>query len=173
MWSSLFGRDHDNDRARDAGTPSPAAEPAAAPEKPFAEQMRTQLGDVSWTARRAGDRLPVAALPRLGSIEDLLHPLLKHLRTSPPSVDEEIAVQAFVGDYLPTSINAYLSMNRQFALQPRADGRTPGDDLLEQLATLEQAIRELAQAVYAHDAQQLQVQGRFLSTKFSSTDLDL
>ena len=172
MWSSLFGRDHDNDRARDAETPSPAAEPAT-PEQPFAEQMRAQLSDVSWTARRAGDRLPVAALPRLGLIEDLLHPLLEHLRTSPPSVDEEIAVLAFVGDYLPTSISAYLSMNRQFVLQTRADGRTPGDDLLEQLATLEQAIRELAQAVYAHDAQQLQVQGRFLSTKFSGTDLDL
>jgi len=169
MWSSLFGRDHDDDRDGDSRPP----EASAPPEQPFAEQMRAQLSDVSWTARRAGDRLPVAALPRLGLIEDLLHPLLEHLRTSPPSVDEEIAVQAFVGDYLPTSISAYLSMNRQFVLQTRADGRTPGDDLLEQLATLEQAIRELAQAVYAHDAQQLQVQGRFLSTKFSGTDLDL
>jgi len=167
MWSSLFGRAHDDAHGEDA-PPSPAV-----PEKPFAGRMQTQLSDVSWTARRAGDRLPVAALPRLGLIEDLLNPLLAHLHTSPPSVDEEIAVQAFVGDYLPTTINAYLSMNSQFAHLARADGRTPGDDLLEQLATLEQAISELAQAVYAHDAQQLQVQGRFLSTKFNRTDLDL
>ena len=169
MWSSLFGRE------RDDGTQQPTSAPAvpAAPEQSFAEQMLSQLSGTSAAARRAGDRLPVAALPRLGLIEDLLNPLLDHLRTSPPSVDEEIAVQAMVGDYLPTTLNAYLSMNTEFAQQTRADGRTPGDDLLEQLATLEQAIRELTQAVYAHDAQELQVQGRFLSTKFNRSDLDL
>lgn len=166
MWNSLFGRDHDDD------APPPAAEPVAA-DKPFAERMLAALGEVSWTARGAGDRLPVAALPRLGLIEDLLHPLLEHLRTSPPSVDEEIAVQGIAGDYLPTTLNAYLSMNTQFASLPRADGRTPGDDLLEQLATLGQAVTELAQAVYAHDGQELQVQGRFLQTKFNRSDLEL
>ena len=164
MWSSLFGRDKDD------GAPPPAP---AAPRGSFAEEMTAALRDVSWTARRAGNRLPVAALPRLGLIEDLLGPLLAHLHTSPPSVDEEIAVRGIVGDYLPTTINAYLSMNTQFAHLARADGRTPGDDLLDQLATLQQAATELAQAVYAHDGQELQVQGRFLQSKFHRTDLDL
>lgn len=165
MWSSLFGRD------KDEAAPAPAAAPAST--RSFAQEMFAALREVSWTARRAGNRLPVAALPRLGLIEDLLHPLLAHLEASPPSVDEEIAVRGIVADYLPTTINAYLSMNTQFAHLPRADGRTPGDDLLEQLATLQQAATELAQAVYAHDGQELQVQGRFLQSKFNRTDLDL
>lgn len=166
MWNSLFGKDHDDGPPEHPPAPTPAAEP-------FAERMRTQLSKISWTARGAGDRLPVAALPVLGLIEDLLHPMLENLRINPPSVEEEIAVQAMIGDYLPTTLDAYLAMNPEFAHQAGADGRTPGDDLLEQLGTLEQAISELAQAVYAHDAQQLQVQGRFLGTKFSRSDLEL
>lgn len=165
MWRSLFGRD------RDDGAPSPA--PPEGPTGSFADEMAAALREVSATARRAGNRLPVAALPRLGLIEDLLHPLLAHLAASPPTVDEDIAVRGIVADYLPTTVNAYLSMNAQFAALPRADGRTPGDDLLDQLATLHQAVTELAQAVYAHDAQELQVQGRFLQSKFARGDLEL
>lgn len=165
MWSSLFGRDKQ--------PPAPPPAEPAAPSGSFAEEMTAALREVSWTARRAGNRLPVAALPRLGLIEDLLHPLLAHLAASPPTVDEEIAVRGIVADYLPTTLNAYLSMNTQFATMARPDGRTPGDDLLDQLATLLQATTELAQAVYAHDAQELQVQGRFLQSKFRGTDLDL
>ncbi|MGZ4523075.1 MAG: hypothetical protein ACXVGN_05700 [Mycobacteriaceae bacterium] len=166
MWNSLFGRDPDRAPAPESSTPPPPAEP-------FADRMLARMLETSWTARRAGARLPVAALPHLGLIEDLAIPLLQHLRTSPPSVDEEIAVEGIVTDYLPTTINAYLSMNHQFAHQVRPDGRTPGDDLLDQLQTLEHAIADLTQAVYAHDAQQLAVQGRFLSTKFDRSDLDL
>jgi len=165
MWRSLFGRDEE--------PPAEENAPSVSAAEPFADRMQARLSELSWTARRAGARLPVAALPQLGLIEDVLHPLLEHLRAQPPSVDEEIAVEAMVGDYLPTTMNAYLALNPQFAMQPRPDGRTPGDDLLEQLRTLATAISELATAVYAHDAQQLQVQGRFLSTKFSRSDLEL
>jgi len=163
MWKSLFKRD---DNPEDP----PAA---AAPETPFAEVMQEQLEQVGWTARRAGGTLPVAALPQLGRIEDVLRPLLDHLVTNPPSVEEEIAVQAMLTDYLPTTLGAYIGMNRQFAQTARADGRTPADDLMEQLVMLEMAAHELSLAVYAHDAQQLATQGRFLSTKFNRSDLDL
>jgi len=166
MWKSLFGRDN-SDGPRQEG-PAPGA-----PTRPFADRMAEQANNISWAARRAGARLPIAALPQLGLIEDILYPLLTHLRTNLPTVDEEIAVEAFVGDYLPTTLNAYLALNPQFARQPRADGRTPGDDLVEQLETLEDAIRDLSQALYAHDAQQLSIQGRFLGAKFSRSDLEL
>jgi hypothetical protein len=82
-------------------------------------------------------------------------------------------VQALVTDYLPTTLNAYIGLNRQIAQAPRPDGRTPGDDLLEQLGTLANAADELGHAVYAHDADKLQTQGRFLDTKFSRSDLEL
>lgn len=166
MWKSLFGRDRPEGHSEQGAAPAP-------PARPFADRMLEQANAVGWTARRAGGRLPVAALPQLGLIEDILYPLLTDLQINPPSVDEEIAVEAYVGDYLPTTLNSYLALNHQFANQPRPDGTTPGDDLLEQLETLEDAIRDLAQAVYAHDAQQLSVQGRFLGAKFSRSDLEL
>jgi hypothetical protein len=165
MWKSVFKRDR---------PPAPAEPPLpAAPAEPFGERMKSKLDEIGWTARRAGGRLPVAALPQLGRIEDLLRPLLDHLVTNPPSVEEEIAVQAMLTDYLPTTVGTYIGLNRQFAETPRPDGRTAGDDLIEQLVMLEGAAQELSLAVYAHDAQQLATHGRFLSTKFSGSDLDL
>jgi hypothetical protein len=170
VFNSLFNRKND-----DAPRPAPEA-PRPQPivsQGPFGERMLKELEKTRWNARRAGGRLPVAALPQLGRIEDVLLPMLDHLSRNPPSVDEEIAVQAMVTDYLPTSINAYIGLNAQFAQMPGPDGRTPGDDLLEQLVTLEVAAHDLSRAVYAHDAEQLQTQGRFLSTKFSGSDLAL
>jgi hypothetical protein len=165
MWKSVFKRDR---------SPAPADPPVpAAPAEPFAERMTSKLEEISWTARRSGGTLPIAALPQLGRIEDVLRPLLGHLVTNPPSIDEEIAVEAMLTDYLPTTVGTYIGMNRQFAESARADGRTPGDDLIDQLVMLEGAARELSVAVYAHDAQQLATHGRFLSTKFSGSDLDL
>lgn len=166
MWKSLFGRDDPDEATTEPSQPAP-------PSQPFAERMLEHANRVGWTARQAGAHLPVGALPQLGQIEDILYPLLTHLRASAPTVDEEIAVESFVGDYLPTTIHAFLTLNRQFAHQPGADGRSPATDLVDQLETLEDAIRDLAQAVYAHDAQQLSVQGRFLSDKFSRSDLEL
>ena len=141
--------------------------------KPFGERMQRELDKTRWAARKAGDRLPVAALPQLGRIEDVLVPLLEHLVTHPPSVDEEIAVQGMVTDYLPTTVNTYVGLNPQFAEMARPDGRTPGDDLMEQLVTLETAAHDLSRSVYAHDAQALETQGRFLSAKFTQSDLTI
>jgi hypothetical protein len=164
MWKSLFKRDPPAPPA--AGDPPP-------PPRPFGERMAEELERLRWTARRAGGTLPVEALPRLGQIEDILVPLIEYLIENPPSVDEEIAVEAMVTDYLPTTMRAYIALNRQVAETVRPDGRTAGDDLLDQLATLEGAAQELSLSVYAHDAEQLAVQGRFLTTKFNRSDLAL
>ena len=170
VFNSLFNRNRDDE-------PRPAPEqPRPQPiihQGPFGERMLNSLEKTRWEARRNGGKLPIAALPQLGRIEDVLLPMLDHLTRHPPSVDEEIAVQAMVTDYLPTSLLAYIGLNRQFAQTPGPDGRTPGDDLLEQLVTLESAAHELSRAVYAHDAEHLQTQGRFLRTKFDRSDLDL
>ncbi|MDQ8045524.1 MAG: hypothetical protein AAGC46_12330 [Solirubrobacteraceae bacterium] len=169
MWNSLFNRSG-SDRAH-AVPENPNAQTLV--NKPFGERMLLKLDEIRWTARGAGSRLPVGALPQLGRIEDVLQPLLEHLVANPPNVDEEIAVQALVTDYLPTTLGAYIGLNRQFALAVGADGRTPGDELLDQLVTLANAAEDLGRAVYAHDGDQLKTQGRFLTTKFQQSDLAL
>ena len=169
MWKSLFKRDPP---APADGRPTEEPAPAA-PAVPFGERMAEELESIRWTARRAGGTLPVAALPMLGLIEDELGPLVEYLIDHPPNVDEEIAVEALLTDYLPTTLRAYMGLNRQIAMKARSDGRTPGDELLDQLALLGGAARELSASVYAHDAEQLATQGRFLGTKFSRSDLAL
>ena len=164
MWKSLFNRDDDR-----AQTDMPHDVPPAS----FVERMTDQLDRIRWHARGSGARLPVEVLPQLGRIEDVVVPLLHHLELNRPSVEEEVAVEALLGDYLPTTLNTYMNLNARFAREPRADGRTPGDDLLDQLVTLEAAARDLSRAVYAHDAQDLQSQGRFLRTRFDQSDLAL
>lgn len=169
MWKPFSrGRD-DDDRPPQ---PAPPAQPIIHT-KPFGERMQRELDKTRWAARKAGDRLPVAALPQLGRIEDVLVPLLEHLTNHPPTVDEEIAVQGMVTDYLPTTVNTYIGLNPQVAELARADGRTPSDDLMEQLVTLETAAHDLSRSVYAHDADALQTQGRFLSAKFTQSDLTI
>lgn len=163
MWKSLFNR------AEDAA----AAAPVAIAPLSFVERMRAQLDTLRWQARTAGARLPIEALPMMGRLEDVVGPLLDHLTVNPPSIDEEIAVESMLTDYIPTTLTRYLNLNPQFAAEARADGRTPGDDLVDQLRVLAVAVTELSRAVYAHDAQDLQSQGRFLQTKFDRSDLAL
>jgi hypothetical protein len=163
MWKSLFGRSDADD----------SVEPVASVPLSFVDRMTQQLDRLRWQARGAGSRLPVATLPMIGRIEDVVVPLLEHLAANPPSIDEEIAVESLLTDYFPTTLTTYLNLNPRFAGERRADGRTPGDDLIDQLRTLETAATELSRAIYAHDAQDLQAQGRFLQTKFDRSDLSL
>lgn len=164
MWRALFGRDK---------APDPAPAGQGPPAKPFGERMTDKMAETSWAARRGGGRLPVAVLPQLGRIEDVVYPFLSYVRANPLTAEEEVAVEGIIGDYLPTTLNTFLALDPRIANQRRSDGRTAGDDVLDQLETLEDAIRDVSKAVYEHDAQQLAIQGRFLNTKFSRSDLDL
>ncbi|MDD5369057.1 MAG: hypothetical protein PHQ40_08230 [Anaerolineaceae bacterium] len=70
-------------------------------------------------------------------------------------------------DYLPASLQNYLNLPPAYAnLHPVKDGKTPKQLLMDQLALLDQEMKEVVQAVYANDTQKLMVQGQFLKEKF-------
>lgn len=140
-------------------------------------QTRASLEALVRRTNRAAGRLPEGAVPTLRAIEDVLRELLDHAAattTSSVSAQERFTLGATVEDYLPTSLDAFLALPPAFADTHRdAQGRSPGDLLLEQLGLLDTAVRELAVAVYSGDAARPESQGRFLDTKFSGSDLDL
>ncbi len=84
------------------------------------------------------------------------------------------ASEVTITDYLPTSVDSYLSLPESFLeAHVNDDGQTPAEELLEHLELMAKGVEELATAIYSGDAQRLAVQGRFLDTKFSKSDLDL
>jgi hypothetical protein len=83
-------------------------------------------------------------------------------------------VHAMLTDYLPTSINTYVRLPRQFATTFRnADGRTPADELELQLRLLRDGAREATRSLYDNGAQRLQEHSAFLTAKFGTSKLDL
>lgn len=165
---------------RRRGEPEPAAPgaaPAAATGPDELTALRTSLRSTVARVNRSAGRLPEGVVPRVRAIEDLLVELLDHEATtawSTLTAQTRFSLSATVDDYLPTSISAYLALPPDFAATHRsAEGRSPAEELQEQLRTLYVAVQELAQAVYAGDAERLSTQGRFLDTKFSRSDLDL
>lgn len=171
---SFFGRRDDDDRPAPRAGEAPLGDAQGAPPAaPFAQRMATELSAVRWLGRGAGRTLPIKALPMLADIEDELAPLLSHLEHHPPNAEEEFAVQAMLTDYLPSTLRAYIGLAPRMASVAGPDGRTAADQLLEQLGLLGQAARDLAAAIYSHDAQELATQGRFLSAKFQQSDLAL
>ena len=153
--------------------PAPAA-PSAADE---VAALQAALRAVVQRVNRAADRLPVGVVPQVRAIEDALRELLEHVAAtagSATSAQERFTLAATVNDYLPTSIDTYLALPPAFAQTHRTlGGLTPGDELLEQLVLLDSAVRDLALAVYSGDAERLSTQGRFLDSRFATSELDL
>ena len=154
--------------------PQPLAEPAPADEL---APLRTALRDTVVHVNRSADRLPVGVVPRVRAIEDVLVELLDHeARTDWTSISAQarFSIGATITDYLPTSVNTYLALPPAYAATHRTPaGRAPDEELAEQLRLLDDAVRDLALAVYSGDAERLSTQGRFLDTKFAGSDLDL
>ena len=118
--------------------------------------------------------MPEGGVPGVRAIEDVLRPLLTYLTANPPTEEELIPVRATLTDYLPTTLDTFLALPKDFASTHLGrTGHTPAQELGEQLTLLEAGVVEYAQSIYAGDAQRLSNQGRFLQTKFGRSDLDL
>lgn len=176
FWSGLFGRD-EPPRQEAPAPPAPAVaptQPASTPSAPEPQVLERELTDLVRRVNRGGDRMPEGGVPAVREVEDVLRPLLRYLGANPATETEMIPVRSMVRDYLPTTVNTFLALPPDFAATHRNRlGRTPAEDLLEQLRLLGEGAQEYATAIYAGDAQQLTNQGQFLATKFTRSDLDL
>ena len=127
------------------------------------ERRHALIGRVPTDVIRAVDRV-AAALEELFERPDLLR------RGSP----EAFVIERMVDDYLPTALDAYLSLPRAFAGHHQLpDGRTPRQVLLDQLALLEKVARESADAASWEEADRLLAHDRFLADRFGPHALDL
>lgn len=82
------------------------------------------------------------------------------------------SVAAMLTDYLPTSLDTYLRLPKDYA-ERNPDGRTAAEELELQLRLLRDSAKDAVGSLYRGDALQLQQQSAFLESKFGTSELDL
>jgi hypothetical protein len=77
-------------------------------------------------------------------------------------------------DYLPAALSAYLALPRNYAEgRVVAGGRTPHDELRDQLRLMATKMQEVADDIARHDSDRLFANGRFLAEKFAPSSLSV
>lgn len=155
-------------RAREAAAPPQPAEDEDSPAK-----LRQRLWELVQFVNRNAGRLPVEAVVIARQTTDTVREVIETSGDHALDVYAVVQINGIVGDYLPTTLRAYLNLDPTLTEQPGLSGRTPRAALREQLEALRAAAEELLNATRAHDVDTLFTQGNFLRTKFTRSDLDL
>jgi hypothetical protein len=151
---------------------SPAqTEPPADEDSP--DQLRRRLWELVQFINRSAGRLPVEAVVLARQVTDTIREAIETSADDQLDVYAVVQINGIVGDYLPTTVRAYLNLDPDVTDRPGPAGRTPRMALREQLESLVGAAEELLHAARAHDVDALFSQGNFLRTKFTRSDLDL
>jgi hypothetical protein len=83
-------------------------------------------------------------------------------------------VHVIATDYLPTSINTYVRLPRDYAMSHRQpSGRTASEELELELRVLRDKVDEAVESLHRDDAMRLEQQTAFLLAKFGRSELDL
>jgi hypothetical protein len=157
----------------DDGPHNPSGATDASVQAGRARELADELAATVAQANRDGGRLPPGAVPVVRDIDDVLRPLLRYIEERSAQAEELRNLTAIISDYLPRALGDYLALPPQYADRPGITGTAPSDDLIRQLALLDEGVNELQDLVYTGDAAKLAVQARFLDAKFRRSDLDL
>lgn len=162
-----------SDRARtqaQRGHSGPGARPAAAPPTPEDDDVASLLRhnqSLVLEINQSAAHLPALGVVLARSVTDTVRRVLTSPEANLLDISVRVAIFGVLTDYLPGTIRTYVGA-------VRAGGGADADDqLVEQLTALRGSVEELAEASRQRDVQALQVQGRFLESKFGGTDLAL
>lgn len=157
--------------------PPQPAPPSAVPSDP-AQAMRAEVqtglaGLRASIARHAG-LLPDACQQLLAEIVEHTAQVVEFLARGGQADAELRSVHAIITDYLPTSINTYVRLPREYALTQRnSSGRTAAEELELELRLLRDKVGEAADALHHIDAVRLAEHSAFLQAKFAPSELDM
>jgi hypothetical protein len=155
-------------RAQEHVAQPPGPDPEDTP-----EAMLKVLFERSGEINQSAGHLPVEAVVVARRVLDAVREVIDTNAERELDMRAIVSLRGILSDYLPTTVRAYLALDPASVDVPRASGRTPSQQVVEQLETLWESASDLLDAVRARDADALQSQGSFLSTKFSRSDLDL
>lgn len=118
-------------------------------------------------------RLPGEAVVAARRVVDAVREVIDTSEERALDVRAVLSIKGILTDYLPSTLRSYLNIDPALTEQPRRDGRTPRQLLLEQVNSLWAAADDLLTATRARDVDALTTQGNFLRTKFTRSDLDI
>lgn len=124
--------------------------------------------------RTVTGKVPAEVMAKILSIRQTISGILPASGSLPPASPLWFVIERTATDYLPRSLENYLSLPRLYATrQPVQNGKTPKELLLDQLTLLDSKMKEIAEDMHRHDADQLLANGRFLEDRFGRSDLSL
>src|SRR5579875_3577097 len=130
------------DRARESvGTDE---DPADKPEALLARTFELVL-----EVNRNAGKLPVEAVVIARQVLDAVREVIATADERPLDVHAVVSLRGILGDYLPTTLHAYLALDPDVVDQPRPSGDSPSQSLVEQLSTLEASAADLLEAIRA------------------------
>lgn len=144
---------------------SAAPPPEAALEGP--EGRAAALGWFSSLTKQSRPRLPAHAYDTLVETNRMLEDVIEVERRE-PSQDArfEYELDAVVREYLPGVLNAYLAIPPSMVDSRQPGGRTPKEELAEQLRLLSGQVEALHVSRHSRATAELATRGNFLREKF-------
>jgi hypothetical protein len=132
-------------------------------------------GELDRIVAQAQRRLPGELAAKVVAIQTTILDLLPRINASAIDRRDLFALERTVAEYLPQTLNNYLTLPRVYAdSHAVADGKTPRELLAGQLDLIEEKMQEISEAVAKDDVDKLLAQGRFLEDRFGkNTELAL
>ncbi len=151
--SGEHGRGHTSDRRKSSGGGQPDAKRAAQPEA--AQQTE----------------LPIDVQVKVEQIRRKVEVLLSYADRFPPFSQDLYLVRQTASDYLPRTIDTYLSMSKPASEKPLStSGKTAHEELKAQLDLLDSKLDDIAQDLERQDTDRLLANRRFLEQRFGMRD---
>jgi hypothetical protein len=127
-------------------------------------QLKSALGKL---AAQAQQRLPDDLAAKVVAIQATILDILPRIDASNIDRQDLFALERTVSDYLPQTINNYLTLPRAYAdSRAVAGGKTAKELLAGQLDLIEEKMQTISEAVAKDDVGKLLAQGRFLEERF-------
>lgn len=121
--------------------------------------------------KAAGRQLQPPMLARLESIRHSVQEVLPRLADSHGFDDNLYTVRETISRYLPETLANYIALPPMFRVtRILKDGKTARDLLMDQLAVLDDQMKEVVSNVARGDANALLANGQFLEAKFRERD---
>lgn len=170
LWLHRKGRARPHDVVVQPNAP---AQPVAAPLAPAADDLSTALAWVASLAKHNKNQLPPEAYVTVLETCQTLDAVIDAERRQ-PSTDArfEYELAAVVREYLPAVLRSYLAIPASMVGNRQPNGRTPNEELAEQLQLLSGQAEALHSSRHSHTSAELTSTGNFLRERFGHHQRD-